>query len=68
MPLCYGFGRQFTTLNTVGTDPKNDKTVALAELIRQSQARLDGKEDIQEPDGEVDLQQEAIDAVFDRIA
>ena len=52
----------------MGTDPENDKTVALAELIRQSQARLDGKEDIKEPNGEVDLQQEAIDAVFDRIA
>ena len=53
-PLCYGFGRQFTTLNTENTDPEYDKTVALAELVLAKQVRPGGREDTPVREGVVD--------------
>ena len=52
----------------MNTDPESDKTVALAELIRASQARPGSEEDTQVQDGVVDLQEDAINAVLDRLA
>ena len=53
-PLCYGFGRQFTTLNTENTDPEYDKTVALAELVLARQVRPSSREDTPAREGVVD--------------
>ena len=52
----------------MNTDLESDKTVALAELVRASQARPGSEDDTQVQDKVVNLQGHALNAVLDRLA